>query len=817
MNVIKITVLAVLITVTHVFSQPQIVAMFTPHSHTYNGTTLPYRLFVPQNYDTTQVYPLVLALHGAGERGNDNLIHISSSRLATSWADPLNQVNYPCFVVAPQCPVEKLWNYWTVPIGPELATAANIIDSLFTVFPIDTNRFYVTGLSMGGFGTWDFIQRFPDKVAAAIPICAGGDSLQIANIVDVPIWNFHGKLDDVVPVSFSRNMISALENNDRPVVYTHCKYENCAGLPDSTISMFVESHAPHFYTEYANGGHNIWDQSYDYPHLFPWVFSKYRMVKNSINLINLNNYRVLSLIEDISWNAINQDGSVEIWFSPDAGQTWQIVTDSSANSGTYSWNTELVDDCAFGSIKILLKNEEGFIYGNSVSSYFAIDNAMNGLPFVKILNDEFDKGLVLLEDTLQLEVLMADPEQSSLLTTIYYSANGGNDFEIVNSFTSNSDSVSQFITFNVNALPNSNNTVIKLQVDDGQNVSADETFHFVKQSSRHSSFQATHVSGIGDASVNIQIIDPAQLTGDLYRISFDDSSYSQKAYNVFNVSSGQYVVQNVTQMNGIYEGPYFDGIRLLIKDFDPPEVNFQQTGWLNSATTLELSVYLPVINMGTFTLYGVPYPVDYQITITDVISDTSSTAFGSPAIFMKFMVENLTENRPAEVIFVDNDNNNELSLLDDLYFIERDSIGDPVLSWAIHVGGDPSPVMPFAGDQFLLETYKPVSADDIYEFTGEVSGIKVNLYQPDQINLSNNYPNPFNPTTTIEIELTQKVHVTLKIFNILGEEIATLVSGSLPSGHHAVKWNASNLASGVYLYRLQAGDYVKTRKMVLMK
>ena len=76
MNVIKITVLAVLITVTHVFSQPQIVAMFTPHSHTYNGTTLPYRLFVPQNYDTTQVYPLVLALHGAGERGNDNLIHI---------------------------------------------------------------------------------------------------------------------------------------------------------------------------------------------------------------------------------------------------------------------------------------------------------------------------------------------------------------------------------------------------------------------------------------------------------------------------------------------------------------------------------------------------------------------------------------------------------------------------------------------------------------------------------------------------------------------------------------------------------------------
>jgi hypothetical protein len=381
-----------------------------------------------------------------------------------------------------------------------------------------------------------------------------------------------------------------------------------------------------------------------------------------------------------------------------------------------------------------------------------------------------------------------------------------------------SDSVGRTVTFHVNSLANSNTAVIKVSVNDGQNTSEDQTFHFVKQSTRPSSFPAIHVSGVGDASVDIQIVDPAQLTGDLYRLSFDDSSYSYKVYNVYNLNGGQYVVQNATELDGITEGPLFDGIRLLIKDYDPPVVNYQLTGWQNSATTLELTIYLPTINMGTYTLYGVPYPADYQITITDVIADTSSTAFGVPAIPMKFAVQNITENRPAEVIFLDNDNNNQLSLADELYFIESDSLGDPLLTWAIHVEGNPNPVLPQAGDQFLLKTFKPVSAEDIYEFLGEVNPIITVATQPSRVTLSNNYPNPFNPVTTIEFELSQKSHVTLKIFNILGEEVCTLLSASLLSGFHSYEWDASGMASGVYLYRIETAEgFVQTRKMVLIR
>jgi len=96
-----------------------------------------------------------------------------------------------------------------------------------------------------------------------------------------------------------------------------------------------------------------------------------------------------------------------------------------------------------------------------------------------------------------------------------------------------------------------------------------------------------------------------------------------------------------------------------------------------------------------------------------------------------------------------------------------------------------------------------------------ISAKKTNI--PNRYDLSQNYPNPFNPSTTIEFDLPKTSEVSLKVFNILGEKVATLLSGSLLSGSHSVEWDASNLASGVYLYRLQAGTYVEIRKMVLMR
>ena len=237
---------------------------------TDKGVTLPYRLFIPENYSPSKKYPLVLVLHGNGAQGTNNISQMDET--ATVWANPVNQANYPCFVVVPQCPVNKVWAD-----APVAGAVINLVDSLIREFTIDTNRLYITGWSMGGFGTWDMITLFPNRFAAAIPMSGGGHPALVSNIVNTPIWDFHGALDNgSTSVELSRHMMAALESIGRTVVYTNCYYDDCSGLPFDTIAMYVNNHADLFYTEYQHGGHgDIVTESYDYPLLFPWVFDKH--------------------------------------------------------------------------------------------------------------------------------------------------------------------------------------------------------------------------------------------------------------------------------------------------------------------------------------------------------------------------------------------------------------------------------------------------------------------------------------------------------------------------------------------------------------
>lgn len=257
---------------------------FEFRSHTYEETTLPYRLCQPQGYSPDQSYPLVLALHGAGERGDDNILPISFHRLAFAWSDSANQEKWPCFVVAPQCPLNERWadqdwslGYYSVdntPISNEAETVMDMLSDLIEEFPVDTNRIYITGLSMGGYGTWDLISRFPHYFAAAIPMSGGGDSTVVDRFYHLPIWAFHGEKDSTVPASGSRDMIKALEGIDRTCVYTHCNFGDCTGMTDEQVRIAVQSGAWTLYTEWEGKNHVMWAESYDYPYLLPWVFAQ---------------------------------------------------------------------------------------------------------------------------------------------------------------------------------------------------------------------------------------------------------------------------------------------------------------------------------------------------------------------------------------------------------------------------------------------------------------------------------------------------------------------------------------------------------------
>jgi len=185
---------------------------------------IPYRLFVPSELEPGKKYPLVVFLHGAGERGTDNYVQLATYRGAVVWAEPRVQVRHPCFVLAPQCPPESGWTkiFDGDIFAPtrELLTVVKVIESLLKDYSIDEERIYLTGLSMGGFGTFALVAEYPDLFAAAVPICGGGDPAKVESMKKVPMWVFHAEDDGVVSVSFSREIVKRLVRSGGCVRYT---------------------------------------------------------------------------------------------------------------------------------------------------------------------------------------------------------------------------------------------------------------------------------------------------------------------------------------------------------------------------------------------------------------------------------------------------------------------------------------------------------------------------------------------------------------------------------------------------------------------
>jgi dienelactone hydrolase len=217
--------------------------------------TQQYRLFVPENYDPKKKYPLVLFHHGGGGAGEDNRRNLEGE-CVREWILPEVQVNNPCFIVAPQFPGKKSKSVLdgTFSMRGQIQTIHEVLDSLEKEFTIDKNREYVTGLSFGGECTWMSLVQRPDRFAAGVPICATDvyTDLTIAeraeNVAQLPLWIFHGDVDEVVPVDVSRKIVKALKD--------------AGGNPR--------------YTEYPGVNHDSWSLTYRDPELVAWLFSQKR-------------------------------------------------------------------------------------------------------------------------------------------------------------------------------------------------------------------------------------------------------------------------------------------------------------------------------------------------------------------------------------------------------------------------------------------------------------------------------------------------------------------------------------------------------------
>lgn len=224
--------------------------------------TLNYRILYPSDYDVDKKYPLILVLHGAGERGNDNNAQLKWG--GNLFTDSVNRVEYPAFVVFPQCPAEEFWaNIKREPEkmdslggfsftnsnepGKALGLVSRLVDSLAQTPQINTKKMYVGGLSMGGMGTFEMLWRKPKFFAAAFPICGGGSPEKVKIYAKgFPIWVFHGSSDPVVPASNSRIMVKALKAAGAKVKYS----------------------------EYPGVGHDSWNNAFAEPDLLKWLFEQ---------------------------------------------------------------------------------------------------------------------------------------------------------------------------------------------------------------------------------------------------------------------------------------------------------------------------------------------------------------------------------------------------------------------------------------------------------------------------------------------------------------------------------------------------------------
>lgn len=218
-----------------------------------SGGKLPYRLLRPVKEEKGKSYPLVIFLHGAGERGTENetpLVHGVKEFVKV-------REKYPCFLIAPQCPEGKRWVEvdWSsrshaMPGDPSdpMKSLIELIDQLGEKLPIDKKRIYVTGLSMGGYGTWDLLARQPGRFAAGVPVCGGADEKQATKIAKTPVWAFHGGKDTVVIPERSRNAIEAVKK--------------AGGITR--------------YVEYPDVGHDSWNRAYADPEMMSWLFGQNR-------------------------------------------------------------------------------------------------------------------------------------------------------------------------------------------------------------------------------------------------------------------------------------------------------------------------------------------------------------------------------------------------------------------------------------------------------------------------------------------------------------------------------------------------------------
>jgi hypothetical protein len=391
--------------------------------------------------------------------------------------------------------------------------------------------------------------------------------------------------------------------------------------------------------------------------------------------------------------------------------------------------------------------------------------------------------------------------------------------------------VPQPLTIHLGQMPNSKTFTLKLLLTDGVDTVYDVSPIFRKQTVQSvvnpSSVRFANTSP--DAAVEARIVDKAALTNHKYQITFVDTAMSGvKRLSVFDVTANTYKLKDYVYSNSA-ETPIFDGMTLSINDFETC-LDDVRSGW-NISRSSNLQPMVSRFIYKQKNIVGLVPPKDYCIVVgnngaysSDSLSSlpwTGSSDVLAGKSGINFNVYSISKDKtPEHIKFYYSDHSdsltNKLSLGDGIFLSNNSGT---IASYKIQFSynGETTYTVPSAGDTLWLYTKKGLTIFDTLYIDAPSAVKENNISGTKGYQLHQNYPNPFNPTTTITYSLPEQTHVTLSIYNQLGQRIALLYSGEKNAGTHSAIWNASNFASGVYFYELRTDKFTSIKKLMLLK
>ncbi len=535
-------------------------------------------------------------------------------------------------------------------------------------------------------------------------------------------------------------------------------------------------------------------------------------VRTSVRIDNFETYRRLAGVEPVRWTSVRPGGTVDAWFQPGPGQPLTQVASRAANTGLFDWNTASVEDCAFGKLKLIICDTTGKPYGYSETEFgFAIDNPGNGKPLISIQNQELRGDTTITAQVYDVVLLAADPEDSMLVVNGYYRTSALESWQKFDEFAVASGPVPAPREVGLGGLPNSDTFQLKFSASDGEAEHSDSTAFFSKQTPRVivPPSNVSHLSGPADVLVEMRVLNPDLVRPDTYLITIDDTSaFGEVRFSVYNQTAGSYAL-SAAPLLPRQESRSFDGLSLYTEATESA-VDRDRSGW-NRVPRTGWSFNFNKINLPLLPVYGYALPSDYSVAFATQPLDTSVAwdPFFVPEP-IPYRVMNAATGAKVSVFVYRQEG------LEDIFLAEM--VGGVLKpTWELFLVFGSADSSAGDGDTLRIFTYKAMSFLDTYSVSGFSTFIEQADVSAGSPQLFQNYPNPFNPSTTIRYALSRPSPVTLILYNMLGQQVRTLVRGEQDAGYHEAVFDASGLASGVYLYRLTAGSFVQTRKLLMIR